>query len=305
MSADLFISYAWTSEQHREWVQLLAAHLKAIGHDVLVDADLDYGDGLNGFMRRATECRHVLLIVDENYVRRADSQPGSGVGIETKWISEAHDSKPPTWLSVLFKDNPTYRLPAWLVDHNPKGHSFNANPSNRDFPGSEQVEELWRWIEDLPANRDHAVSAATLRERAKRIEVIDRQRDPNSWSAPAPEGEIHFEYDRAPGRTYTVGYGELTFKLYVSGCGAQSVYVLKDPIHAVGLNLSGATTTTDLAAQLTPGRSVVASVGQQVILQNQRGALCLVDLLDCQRETTSPRYMPASIRFRYSILLDS
>src|SRR5699024_2250672 len=58
---DPFISYAWTSDQHRQWVRLLASQLKAIGYDVLVDPDVDYGDELNGFMRRVTEARHVLM----------------------------------------------------------------------------------------------------------------------------------------------------------------------------------------------------------------------------------------------------
>lgn len=305
MSADLFISYAWTSNEHREWVRLLAAHLKAVGYDVLIDADVDYGDSLNGFMRRATDCRHVLLVVDDNYVDRADNLPKSGVGIENRWFSEVHARKPSTWLSVLFKDNPGCQLPAWLAPHLPKGHVFTADPERGAFPGSEQVEELWRWIEDLPANRDHAVSVATLRERAIRLETIDQQRDPNAWANPATEGEIYFEYDKAPRRTYTLGHGAFGFQFAVSGCGPQSVYVLKDPIHAVGLNRSGAVSHEDLAAQLTPGRHVVAAVGQQVILQNHEGALCVIDLVDVRQEATNPTYAPASVRFRYKILFDS
>lgn len=305
MTADLFMSYAWTSDHHREWVHLLAANLKAIGYYVLIDADVDYGDQLSGFMRRAIDSRHVLLVVDENYVYRADNLPTSGVGIETKWVSEAYEDKPSTWMSVLFKDNPQYELPAWLADRNPKGHSFNADHANGNFPGSQQVEDLWRWIEDLPANRDHAVPAATMRERAKRLETIDRQRDPNSWSSPAIEGEILFEYNTAPGSTYTLGCSEFTFKLKVSECGPKSVYAYKDPIHAVGLNLSGATTNAALAAQLTPGRMVIVAVEQQLILQNDHGALCLIDLLGAKKEQTSPTYAPAAIRFRYRILLDS
>jgi len=303
--SDLFISYAWSSDQHREWVRLLAAHVKAIGYDVLIDADVDYGDSISGFMRRATDCRHVLLIIDDNYVQRADNIPGSGVGIENKWISEAHPHKPTTWLSVLFKDNPKRRMPAWLAPHMPKGHTFSADPAKGDFPGSEQVEELWRWLEDLPASRDHARSVAILRERARRLETIDRLRDPNSWASPATEGEVYFAHEQAPGHTYSLGHGEFSFKLDVSSCGPQSVYVYKDPIHAVGLNRSGATSRDDIAVQLTPGRIVVASVGQQVILQNEHGALCLVDLADVRTETTSPVYSPASIRFRYRILLDT
>lgn len=305
MTADLFISYAWTTPEHREWVRLLAAHMKAIGYDVLVDADLDYGDGLSGFMRRATDCRHVLLVVDENYVYRADNLPDSGVGIENRWFSGVHDKKPATWLSVLLKDNPDFRLPAWLIGHNPKAHLFNADPAHDSFPGGEQVEELWRWIEDLPANRDHATTAATLRKRAQHLEAIDRQRDPNSWSNPATEDEVCFEFERSPGKTYSLGYGDLAFKLRVSGHGSNSVYIYRDPIHAVGLNRSGASSSAELSAQLTPGRTVVGNVDDQVILQNMHGALCLVDLLEVQREITQPTYVPASVRFRYRILVDS
>lgn len=305
MAAALFISYAWTSDQHREWVRLLAANLKAIGHDVLIDADVDYGDSLTGFMQRATDSRHVLLVVDENYVYRADNVPESGVAIENGWFKTVYEDKPAPWLSVMFKDNPAYALPAWLVASMPKGHSFNADPINGSFPGSEQVEELWRWIEELPANRDHATSIETLRARAIRLERIDRERDPASWANPAIEGEIDFAYERSPGRRYSLGAGEFSFVLDVSAHHTQSVYVLKDPIHAVGLNLTGTTDHGELASQLTPGRSVVAHEGQQIILQNEQGALCLIDLLGVRRETTQPDYTPASIQFRYRILTDS
>lgn len=114
-----------------------------------------------------------------------------------------------------------------------------------------------------------------------------------------------FEYQQASGSTYSLGYGEFGFEFHVSECGPDSVYVLRDPIHAVGLNRSGTSSRGELAAQLTPGRSVVAKEGEQVILQNTHGALCLVDIQEVQRETTSPAYLPASVRFQYRILVDS
>jgi hypothetical protein len=305
VSADLFISYAWTSNEHREWVRLLASNLKAAGYDVLVDADVDYGDGLNGFMRRAIDCQHVLVVADQNYVERADNLPKSGVGIENSWFCEVHADKPRTWLSVLFKDNVTHALPAWLEPHNPKGHSFNTDLTENDFPGSEQIEELWRWIEGLPANRDHAATVAVLRARGRRLENVDRERDPKQYANPAvTDDDIYFAYERAPGKTYTLGFGQHTFEVEVSNHGAQSVYVYKGHLHAVGLNRSGTSTPNELATQLTPGRHVVAAVGEGIILQNNHGALCLVDLLDATREKTHPVYTPASIRFSYRILLD-
>src|SRR5699024_12109327 len=74
MAADLFISYAWTPGQHRQWVRLLAAYLKHLGYDVLIDSDVKYGDSLTGFMRRVMEAEHVLMIADDNYVDRAEDR---------------------------------------------------------------------------------------------------------------------------------------------------------------------------------------------------------------------------------------
>ena len=66
-------------------------------------------------MQEVTNAAHVLLIVDENYVKRANDNPESGVGIETKWISSAFMGKPATWLSVAFVHNPQRKLPSRLL----------------------------------------------------------------------------------------------------------------------------------------------------------------------------------------------
>ena len=102
-----------------------------------------------------------------------------------------------------------------------------------------------------------------------------------------------------------MGHGQYAFALQVSACDGSSVYVYKDPIHAVGINVSGSVLPEELAAQLTPGREVTAEMGVQVILQNEVGALCLVDLITVQSETVNPTYRPASVRFRYRILSDT
>jgi hypothetical protein len=111
MSADLFISYAWTSDEHREWVRLLASQLHQLGYVVQIDEAVDYGASLSGFMREVIDARHVLLVVDENYVERADHKPESCLGIETDWISRVYADRPVTWLSVLWVRNPDRHLP--------------------------------------------------------------------------------------------------------------------------------------------------------------------------------------------------
>lgn len=228
--ADLFISYARTSAQHQQWVRLLAAHLKMLGYHVLVDADLDYGDSLTGFMRRIRHARHVLIIVDDNYKFRADNVPSSGVAIENRWIAEVFPDKPVAWLTVLFKDNPGHQLPDWLAGANPKGLSFNAHPDTGDFPGSEQLQELWRWLEDLPANDDHATTIATLRERSARLERHALQSSTARWRAPSLSGTTHFEYNEAPHSEFTFGFGEQEFTLHVSEHESDSIRLYNDRI---------------------------------------------------------------------------
>ncbi len=98
--------------RQRERARLFAARMKAIGYDVLIDVDLNYVDWLNGFMCRVIDCRHVRLIVDKNHFQHANTLPKRGVGIETKWVSETHGCELSIWLSVLFRNNSTCRLPS-------------------------------------------------------------------------------------------------------------------------------------------------------------------------------------------------
>jgi hypothetical protein len=301
--ADLFISYAWTPGGHREWVRLLAAALKLIGYNVLIDADVDYGDSLNGFMRKVVASRHVLLIADENYVLRADTMPDSGVGRENRWISDAFAGKPPTWLSVLFKDNPSATMPAWLTAHNPKGHWFHADPAQGNFPGSEQLDDLWRWIEGLPANKDNGTSVAALRERAARLERIALTRDPGQWHNPAISDRVHFPYASAPGNTFRMGFGEHEFGLMVTERGGETVAVYRDPINAVGLVRPQIAAPEHWEAHLAPGRVVDARPGDTVVLMNEHGLICRVDILGVQPEVNGPPYIAPHLDFRYEVII--
>lgn len=307
MGADLFISYAWTSEGHREWVRLLAAQLTALGFDVLIDADVDYGDDLNGFMRRVTDCEHVLLVVDHNYVERADTKPESGVGKESRWIAEVYEDRAPAWLSTLFVDNASCDLPAWLGERMPKGFDFNHSPgSQQEFPGAGQIEDLWRWVAGLPANRDSATPIATLRERATRLERQELRSSPAQWRSPNLVGETHFMYEDAPGNRFHWGCGASEFALHISGRSYDSVYVYKDPIKSVGLIRGNDVDDADLAQHLTPGRSVAPQVGHSVVLMNAHGRLAVVEILRVQHEDTSgSQYVPPFVDFRWRVVESS
>ena len=308
MQFDLFISYAWTSNLHREWVRLLASHLHAIGFAVGIDEKVNYGESLSGFMRKIKESRHVLMIADENYALRADNMPDSGVAIECKVLCDFIDSKPSDWLAPLLIRNPTGILPKWISKRNLKYFDFRSNPEKSDFPGSEQIIDLWRWLSDLPVDKQFAEEPAVIRERMARTERIDALRDPGKWAFPELERTgIKFEYSYAPNKSVTLGYGQYEFKFMVSECGSESVYVYSDYIKAVGILPLGTTTSTDaktLSSYVLPNRTVTPVAGQSVVLLNQDGFLCVVKISHVENENSESEYTPASITFDYRILLE-
>ncbi|MNH75823.1 SEFIR domain protein [compost metagenome] len=303
MSADLFISYAWTSTAHREWVRLLASQLHLIGYDIKLDEEVDYGSSLTGFMRQVTEAAHVLLIVDENYVDRANNKPESGVGKETRWMNEAFLSKPATWLSVVFINNPESLLPDWLKDHDPKGFDFNFYPEKNEFPGSLQLEEIWRWVEGLPANKAHAVPLSVVRKRAARLERIGALRDKALYANPALKGRVTFRYrDHAH---YTIGHGEYEFKVAFSGASTNSVHVYIDGgLEAIGLIADPTFNPHTVASYLTPGRAVSPDVGQRIVLLNSHGVLCIIAIDEVQSEVNTKDYVPEHVTFTYEVLVN-
>lgn len=298
---DLFISYAWTSDTHREWVRLLASQLHLLGYDVKIDQQVDYGSSLNGFMQEVTNVAHVLLVVDENYVLRADTMPESGVGIETRWISGVYGSKPASWLSLVYVRNPSLKIPAWLSKNSPKGFDFNSTPEKSIFPGSVQIDQIWRWIEGLPASNVNVTSLSEVRKRAARIERIDAQRDSANYANPALKGRVTFRYKDH--RHFKVGNGEYEFKIKFTGRSNNGVYIYIDSgLKAVGLITSPNYDPRSASSFLTPGRNVAPIVGQSVVCMNSNGALCILAIEEVQPEISARAYTHPHVTFSYEVL---
>ncbi|MBM6988294.1 MAG: toll/interleukin-1 receptor domain-containing protein [Olsenella umbonata] len=325
MRFDVFISYAWTSCEHCEWVRLLAANLRHMGFDVGIDAKVDYGNDLDGFMRKIPESKHVLMIVDDNYTYRADNLPGSGVATENAAIRDVIDSKPENWLAPLLVRNKEARLPKWLNGRKLKYFDFRADREKESFPGAEQIDDLWRWLVGLPPDKEHAVSNATLRKRAYRIEKVDELRSPGTWSRPELMGQgVEFSYEDAPRNTIVLGAGVHSFSLSVSKCNEDSIYVYaddvktagsddvkaagSDDVKAVGLVTDGISydkVDADSAfAYITPGRTITPRVGQSFILMNDDGVLCSVALRDVTYGRNDGVYEKPKIIFDYKILIE-
>jgi hypothetical protein len=304
MNQDLFISYAWTSPEHREWVRLFASQLHLLGYNIKIDETVDYGSSLSGFMREITDANHVLLIIDENYTERVNTKPESGVGIENKWIRGVFNDKPAGWLSVIFVRNPKCKMPDWLTNHNPKGFNFNSNPDKNEFPGTTQIDDVWRWVEGLPADKINAVPLAEVCKRAARVERVDAQRDPANYTNPTLKNRVTFRY--RDHQYFTVGNGEYKFQISFSGANTNCVHVYTDGgLKALGLITSSNYNPETAESFLRPGRVVTPVVGQRVVLLNQHGTLCIITIDEVQYEVnTAEEYIPGHVTFSYEVLMN-
>lgn len=78
-----FLSYAWESNEHREWVRDLATRLRSDGIDVTLDQwSLHPGDALPQFMESAVRENDYVLIVCTPYYAKRSNQRRGGVGYE-------------------------------------------------------------------------------------------------------------------------------------------------------------------------------------------------------------------------------
>ncbi|WP_447951159.1 toll/interleukin-1 receptor domain-containing protein [Chryseobacterium koreense] len=86
----IFISYAWGSKEHQDWVKDLATRLMSDGIDVTFDRwSVKEGHDINYFMETMVKKDHydkVIIISDKNYTEKANDRNG-GVGIEAQIIT--------------------------------------------------------------------------------------------------------------------------------------------------------------------------------------------------------------------------
>ena len=83
-----FLSYAWESEAHVDWVFNLATRLMESGVRIILDEwDLPLGSDQYYFMERSIEkSDFVILVCTPTYAQKANSREG-GVGYETRVIT--------------------------------------------------------------------------------------------------------------------------------------------------------------------------------------------------------------------------
>lgn len=146
----VFISYSWSSNEHENWVKMLATDLIKRGIDVTLDRfDLKAGREITKFIeqiRSNSKLDKVIIVSDKAYVEKANSRIG-GVGAEAQMITaEIYDQQ----------DEEKFILVVTELDENdaPYVPAFYASRLYIDFTRSElydeKLKELIHSIIDIP-----------------------------------------------------------------------------------------------------------------------------------------------------------
>ena len=139
MTPKAFISYSWTTQEHKDRVREWAERLVADGVDVVLDLwNLKEGDNKFAFMERMVtdpSVTHVLLICDKLYAEKADTRK-RGVGTESQIISkEVYDKvEQSKFIPVVCE---------FSHDENPSLPVFLKSRIYIDFSSPERVNENW------------------------------------------------------------------------------------------------------------------------------------------------------------------
>lgn len=112
---EVFISYSYDSQDHENWVKSFVDRLISDGVQVIFDKyDLHLGDKSTYFMETSiNKCDFILVIVTEQYIRKADTRSG-GVGYETDMVAgelllqEKKGKVIPVWVKTDYNKVPEY-----------------------------------------------------------------------------------------------------------------------------------------------------------------------------------------------------
>ena len=113
----VFISYAWESEELKQWVLEFAKDLRSKGVDVTLDQwYLGMGDNRFQFMEKSVvRSEFVLVICTPTYAERSEERSG-GVGYESNIITSriAEKAGKQKFIPILRSGEWTTSVPAWL-----------------------------------------------------------------------------------------------------------------------------------------------------------------------------------------------
>ena len=130
---NVFISYSWDDEEHKDWVMNLRNKLEADGIYTVIDrVDLPLGESIPRFMEQSIRnADYILIVLTPEYKRKADNRIG-GVGYEDSIITGEilNGQNKRKYIPILARGDWNSSTPTWLLGSN--GVNFTGNSYSMD-----------------------------------------------------------------------------------------------------------------------------------------------------------------------------
>ena len=295
----VFISYAWDSEEHKNWVLKFASDLRSHGVDAILDQwDARLGNDLFFFMEQGLTTSHlVLCICSDRYVEKANGGIG-GAGYEKRILaSELISGNDTQFILPIIKGNSNYcKLPTFLSGL--KYVDFDCGDYFDCY--RELLERIYdEDIKKKPALGRNPFASTVLSDRITTKLNIEKVKFQN----PAMEGIASFDYKSNSGH-YIIGEGVYQFDTYWSECGHNSIYCYKDYIFRLGYDPTykefpspNKFTNFDFSSRT---RSV--NIGEIVLLENQNHKFAAIKVTNIHTRKEDSNHL---LEFEYHIYKDT
>ena len=290
-----FISYAWDSDEHNNWVLKLATDLRRHGIDVILDQwDARLGNDLPFFMEQGlTDSHFVLCICSDKYIEKANGGIG-GAGYEKRIIaSEMMNNSDKRYIIPIIKGNSrTEKVPTFL-----SGLKY-VDFDNRNYFDcyQELLERIYdEDIKKKPPLGENPFVSTTISDQI----TSKLKKEKITFQNPVFVGKVSFDYKRNSG-SFTIGEGDYMFKTKWSECGHNSIHCYRDHVFRLGYNptFKDFPTPDEFINFDFSSRAKSVNVGEIVLLENHKHKFAALKILNVVRKSEDIGHL---LEFEYKI----
>lgn len=221
---EVFISYSWDSQEHKEWVHKLYNILRDNGVEVLIDRyEVFLGSNLEKYMRQGlNDCRYVLCVCTEGYLSKTND-PTTGVGKEAH-IIKANDKV--DFIIPIIKDNQDKTLPDFIEG------AYYTDFSNVAFDGTnlndvEKIKEVLVHIYNIDDTLKPQKGTNPFEVCLGRDVIINTKIRQSMYRNPELTDAVEFNYSNNNGE-YSIGSGEFAFTTKWSKASDVLIHAYRD-----------------------------------------------------------------------------
>lgn len=281
MKPTAFISYSWDSEDHRNWVEQLAAVLESNDIECKMDKFETFpGSDLEAFMNKGIEeSEFVLCVCSDGYLAKTND-PTTGVGKESAIIQNLRKTNKAI---PIIKNNHTRALPDFLAS------LFYCDLSHLDVFYDKSTRELQQFMTLLRVlhGRQEDIASPTIPstnpfDTTVAIDrLIETKIKQSAYINPAFKGKVKFNYSNNGG-SFLLGTGNYVFDTDWSSASNYSIHAYMDRVRAIALiesldNIDNIETTEELDFT---SRARTPKVGDAIVWINKWGHMAVTRILE-------------------------